>query len=116
MKVYSVTINLFVSLVLTVALSSCAFSKRSLDGVFTPDCKQFGIGSICFQNTSSESVEVEMKDVKMEVLAFTTLCMDVYEGEYEYKVKKSKDKWKEEVLVARCKERKVKLEEEGYLD
>ena len=75
MKVYSVTINLFVSLVLTVALSSCAFSKRSLDGVFTPDCKQFGIGSICFQNTSSESVEVEMKDVKMEVLAFTTLCI-----------------------------------------
>jgi len=116
MKVYSVGINLIIAFSLTLLLSSCAFSKRSLDGVFTPDCKQFGIGSICFQNTSSETIKVEVKDIKMEVLAFTTLCVDIYEGEYEYKVKKSKDKWKEEVLVVRCKERKVKLEEEGYLD
>ena len=92
--------------------SSCTSSQKALDGIFTPNCKRFAIGSVCFQNPDSKAVNVELKEHKMEVLPFTTLCIDLYEGSYDYKVKGNDEKWQEEVSIIRCRERKIELREE----
>ncbi len=99
-------------IILCFFVFSCTAPQKALDGIFTPNCKQFAIGSVCFQNTNSEMVKVELEDHKMEVLPFTTLCIDLYEGSYDYKVKGSGEKWKEDVRIVRCREKKIELREE----
>ena len=96
-------------LCLSISFSSCYQSKSVFDGVLTPNCKQFSIGSICFHNPSGKTAKVEIRDSKMEVYAFSTLCMDLYEGAYEYKVKNDEDKWKADVAIRSCREEKIEL-------
>ena len=96
-------------LCLSVCFSNCYQTQRAFDGVLTPNCKQFSVGSICFHNPYGKTAKVEIENTKMEVLAFSTLCMDMYEGSYEYKVKNSKNKWKAEVGIRSCREEKVEL-------
>ncbi len=48
----------------------------------------------------------------MEVLRFTTLCIDLYEESYDYKVKGNGEKWNKEVSIIRCREKKIELREE----
>lgn len=97
-------------LCLSISFSNCYQTKRTFDGVFTPNCKTFSVGSICFHNPSSKTAKVEIENHKVEILAFSTLCFDMYEGNYEYKVKNSEDKWKADIAITRCKEEKVELE------
>lgn len=101
-------------LCLSIGLSSCYQTKRSFDGVFVPNCRQFSVGSICFHNPSGKTAKVSIEDYKMEVLPFSTLCVDMYEGSYEYKVKNKEDKWEAEVEINACKEEKIKLEKCKY--
>lgn len=96
-------------LCLSISLSNCYQTRRTFDGVFTPNCKQFSVGSVCFQNPSGDKVKVEIEDHKFDVLPFSTLCFDMYEGEYEYKVKNDGDKWRAEVDITSCREEKIKL-------
>jgi len=65
--------------------------------------------SICFHNPIGKTAKVEIDNYKMEVLAFSTRCIDLYEGSYEYKVKNNGDKWEEEVGIRSCREEKVEL-------
>ena len=90
-------------------MSSCYQTKRTFDGVFTPNCKQFSIGAICFHNPYRKTAKVEINNSKMEVHAFSTLCMDLYEGAYEYKVKNNGDKWKADIDIRSCREEKIEL-------
>lgn len=96
-------------LCLYISMSSCYQTKRTFDGVFTPNCKQFSIGSICFHNPYGKTAKVEIKDSKIEVYAFSTLCMDMYEGAYEYKVKNNGNKWEADVDIRSCREEKIEL-------
>lgn len=96
-------------LCLSISISSCYQTKRTFDGVFISNCKQFSIGSICFHNPYGNTAKVEIKKSKMEVLPFSTLCMDLYEGEYEYKVKNDNAKWKADVDIRSCREEKIEL-------
>lgn len=100
---------LLVLLCLSISFTSCYQTQRAFDGVLTPNCKQFSVGSICFHNPEGKTAKVEIDNHKMEVLAFSTLCIDMYEGSYEYKVKNDGDKWKEEVGIRSCREEKVEL-------
>ncbi|MEM1120460.1 MAG: hypothetical protein AAGJ18_08405 [Bacteroidota bacterium] len=100
---------LLVLLCLSISFSNCYQTQRAFDGILTPNCKQFSVGSICFHNPSGKTTKVEIEDTKLEVLAFSTLCMDLYQGDYEYKVKNDRDKWKAEVGIRSCKEEKVEL-------
>ena len=99
-------------IILCFFVFSCTSSQKALDGIFTPNCKQFAIGSVCFQNPNSKAVHVELKDHKMEVLPFTTLCIDLYEDSYDYQVKGNGEKWNEVVRIIRCREKKIELREE----
>jgi hypothetical protein len=75
-----------------------------------PPCKRFQTGTVCFHNFTKKDVKVNIGDSKTEVQAKTTLCMDLYAGNYEYKAKQGGHKWEEELFVLSCKERQVYLE------
>lgn len=100
---------LLAMLCLMVCFSSCYQARYALNGAFVSNCKQFGVGSVCFHNPSGKTITVEMKDYKVEVLAFSTICMDLYEGDYKYKVKKKGSNWKDQLEIVRCKEQKIEL-------
>ena len=100
---------LLAMLCLSLPFSSCYQTQRVFDGVLTPNCKQFSVGSICFHNPIGKTAKVEIDNYKMEVLAFSTRCIDLYEGSYDYKVKNDGDKWEEEVGIRSCREEKVEL-------
>ena len=99
MKSWLIALQLF--LMILLGALGCG---RPLKGsqAWVPPCEQNQIGTLCFYNETSREVEVAIGQTEARVRSETTLCMDIYAGNYEYKARQGWRKWKDEVEVVSC--------------
>ena len=88
---------------------SCSSPLHGSHADWTPPCEINNIGTICFHNETSKEVAVSIGESEASVRSATTICMDIYAGNYEYKAKQGWRKWKEEVEVMSCSSSYVSL-------
>jgi len=98
--------------VLLVALpllltSSCFRIVSSSDDEWMPPCERFETGTVCFYNATNGDIKVTIDDTKTEVEERTTICVDIYEGHYDYKGKRNFKKWEGSIFVDRCSETRI---------
>ena len=98
-------------LMLPLALSfvSCHPYRYDDDNYAFP-CERDRVGTVCFDNDTRKVIKMEIGDTKTEIEGYTTLCVDVYEGDREFKGKQGTKWWKGVVSVYRCEQSFVELD------
>lgn len=85
---------------------SCFVSFRG-GNTLQSACERNKTGEICFVNDTKKDLKLSIGNTKTELNAHTSRCMDMYEGEYEYKAKQGFKKWEDFVSVERCDTKEV---------
>ena len=92
-------------------LSNCGDMRFAYQNNFQKPCDRYQTGTVCFHNPSRKDLKIRVGDTKAIVESRTTICIDIYEGDYELKVSKGGHNWKQELYVNSCRTKKVLLEE-----
>lgn len=102
MKPFTSFMSLVLIALLGLTLGSCKLQRSLL--VNKNPCLRDEVGTVCFQNNTRKRVKLNVGKLKTELRASTTICMDLYEGNYEYKAKQSGQKWENSFWLDRCDE------------
>lgn len=102
--------NLWQSILLftCLLLTSCSTYLYEEDPNQLP-CERDQVGTVCFQNETRKLIKMEIGRSNVEIAAYTTLCVDVYQGEQEFKGKQGTKRWKGWVDVYPCEQYFVEL-------
>lgn len=101
----------FLSLAFSVSVlfSSCFASFGGGNNHWQSACERNLTGEICFSNDTKREIKVNIGDTKTVIEAKSTICMDIYEGNYEYKAKQGFKKWESYIDVNRCEQEYVQF-------
>ncbi len=91
-------------LLLALILLGAFSCSRSFGGTtqIIPSCETEQVGTICFQNDTRNEIGLRIGDAEANLRPATTLCLDIYAGQYEYKARQGRHKWQDEVEVLSC--------------
>ncbi len=104
------SISVLTLLGLTLLSTGCHISfQRGSSGFQTPPCERNQTGTVCFSNETRRDVKVSIGETRTEIEAYSTICLDIYEGDYEYKAKQGFKKWEEMVYVERCAQEDIHI-------
>lgn len=92
-----------------VLLSACNTYRYDEDFNQLP-CERDQIGTVCFQNDTRKLIKMEIGRTDVRIESYTTLCIDVYQGEQEFKGKQGTKRWKGVVDVFPCEQYFVELD------
>ena len=87
---------------------SCFRTYRS-ESTWLPACERNKTGEICFFNDTKKDVKISIGKTKTQLTPNSTRCIDMYEGDYEYKAKQGFKKWEEYISVNRCDSEEVRF-------
>ena len=102
-------ISLEILALILLGAFSCSSPLRGTTTNLTPPCERDNIGTICFFNETAKDVDVCIGDSEASVRSATTICLDIYAGNYEYKAKQGWRKWRDEVEVRSCSSSYISL-------
>ena len=97
-----------VIVILVFTISSCEVYYQNEEDWQLP-CERDAIGNVCFENDTHRKVKVATGDTEFEVAAYSTICVDMYEGDYGYKVKQGFHRWRGDIFVYPCEQYFVEL-------
>lgn len=90
--------------------SGCFASFGGGNNHWQSACERNQTGEICFSNETKREIKVNIGETKTVVEAHSTICLDMYEGNYEYKAKQGFKKWEEYIEINRCEKDCVTLD------
>ena len=90
-------------------MTSC-FRKYNYDDDWLPDCERFHTGSLCLDNDTNKPIKVEIGDTETTVESNSVICMDLYEGQYEYVGKRGLRRQRGEVYIDACTDNLIEFD------
>lgn len=95
---------------LIVSFCMACQTYRHDDDFYEFPCERDNTGNICFQNDTHRRIRMDIGNTEFEIAGFSTICVDMYAGDYNYKGKQGLHRWRGSIPVYRCEQYFIELD------